>query len=335
MDIDLNQFYDTLAEELAGTLWRTSFEKDGFAQYSFWCPYTRTKHPNGRMPKLSVNFQLNRFHCWVCHYRGVASKLLDEKGILDAIGRREIYEKNQRTDPIEDAEKYVSKTFKVPKHVLITSKNYQTETKRAYEYITKRLECSLDFIEEFELGVSQEVFLRNKKGEEYSKNSFCIFVPSFDKNLRMNYYFQREFVMKQSGKYNPISEKSKVVAFESRVDWNKRDLVLVEGGFDSLRLWSLGIQNVPLLGTFMSKDFLLFHYIRLYDIEPIILLDQEARSEAERIKDFLNEVGIRSSVWHTLYDDVEKEYPEKMRGTLDPASLKKKHLLRLKEQFDV
>lgn len=335
MNVDLNQFYDTLAEELAGTLWRTSFEKKGFAQYYFWCPYTKTKHPGGRKPKLSINFQLNRFNCWVCPYKGIASKLLNERGILDATGRREIYEKNKLESPTGDVEIYAPKTFKIPKHVLITRENYQGETKRAYEYITKRLECSLDFVEDFELGVSKDVFLKNKKGEEYTKNSFCIFIPSFDQNLRMNYYFQREFMLRQSEKYNPISEKSKVIIFESRIDWNKKDLVLVEGGFDSLRLWSLGIQNVPLIGNSLSKKSLLFQYIRMYDIDPIILLDQDARHNAECIKDFLQSVGIKSSVWHTLYDSVEKEYPEKMRGTLDPAILKKKHLMRLKEHFDV
>lgn len=335
MDVDINQFYDTLAEEFAGTLWRSSFEKTNFAQYLFWCPFTGVKHPNGRMPKLSVNFQKDVFHCWVCHYKGVASELLNEKKLLDNIGRKELYEKNKIAHIAEPVEKFIPRTFQVPSYIPITRENYLTEMKRAYRYISKRIGCTIDFIEDFELGVSNEAWIKAKDGKEYVKNSISIFIPSYDKNLRLNYYFQREFLFKQSQKFNANSEKSKVIAFESRIDWNKRDLVLVEGGFDSLRLWSLGIQNVPLLGNSISPDFILYQYIKMYNMEPIILLDQDAEESAQRIKDTFRKDKIRSSVWHTIYDDVEKQYPENLRGNLDPAELKDDHLLRLKEQFDV
>jgi hypothetical protein len=337
-DVDLNQFYDAVAEELASTLTRSSFEKKGMAQYSFWCPRTWTKHPNGRHPKLSVNFRKDLFHCWVCHYKGIASELLKHKGLLNSEDWK-IYDENKIIRCADETKEFVVKSFPVPKHTPITQDNFRSfgEIRSAYNYITERLKCSIDFIEDFELSISTEVFFpsKNDPAKHWKREISCIFIPSFDRDMHMNYYFQREFLFNQSKKYNPIAKKSKIIAFESRIDWNKKNLVLVEGGFDSLWLWSMGIQNVPLLGQDLSKNFLLFHNIRVYGIEPVILLDQDAFDSAIAIKDEFSRNGIQSGVYHVLYDRVQKNYPCEMHGNLDPALLKKQHILQLKDEFDV
>lgn len=324
------KFYKGLAEKLSSVLPQSGYVEYGYNQFQFWCPDPFSKHDKNHKPKLSANFELDVFNCWICGYKGKASVLLEEYAILNS-SELLLYDR-LKVDKDEDSEiKIERNVVELPSYKKFTGAliKKSISAKKAYSYITKRIECDLNFLTRFEIGIASKVKFKKK-----SLPTSVLLVPSFDKNGNANYYFYREYIQKYDpGKWNCLEDKKKIIFFESHVDWNKEHIVLVEGPMDSLKLWNCGIQNIPVLGTELSEDWLIFQAIKRYGIKPVIFLDQFADYKAIKMKELFRNNSIKSFV-HEPWDAI---LPIDRQGIeeLDPAKLSKEKLMELKAEYDV
>jgi hypothetical protein len=252
--------------------WKCSSKEE----YVYFCPYTlvSSKHENKQKAKLHVNFELNLFHCWSCDFSGKATYLLDKYKI--------VYDKNLFSDNNIKQRETVNEIVRLPKYTLLAQADdvYSTSAKK---YVKNRLKCSDKFLDDFELG-----YLEHKEENVIYQT---VIIPSFSKNLSPNFYFLRGFINSRFKK-NAVSNKTQIVMFESKIDFNFKPLVLVEGPFDSLRLWTYGIQNVPLLGSSINETFMIFKYIKQYNFIPILFLDNDALEKSAKIYNFMQSFNI-------------------------------------------
>lgn len=327
------EFYLKLAQDLSSALPRSGYIPFNYNQFQFFCPDPKNEHGSNSKPKLSVNFELDVFRCWVCRFSGRASNLLQKYNILKNSVDSNLYKMwiVEEEDP-EKKLHFERKEIEFPKYRKLTNKliKKSIKAKKAYKYLQKRLDCDLRFITRFELGIASKVQFKKK-----ALPTDVIFIPSFDSYNNPNYYFYREYIKKYDpGKWNCLEDKKNIIFLESHVDWNRKHLVLVEGPMDSLKLWNYGVQNVPMLGTSINEDWLLFQVIKKYGIKPVIFLDQFADNQALRVKQlFRDHGGIRADIyapWEYVHENDRKEKKE-----LDPASVPIEYILHLKEKYDV
>lgn len=255
MEQNNKDYYRHLAYQLAQKLYRHEFYKTkDAAEFQFWCPNTLTKHVKQHKPKLSVNFKKNTFNCWVCDYSGTARKILHDHQISFDASKMDWekqvinYDTNVELPPYDQIVGDVGEIHKI-----------------AYAYVKSRLNCTDKFIKEFEIGYYN--YLDN------GNVTATVLVPSYNKMLKPNFYFLHG-IFNKSFKKNS-DKKLGVVMFESKIDFNNKNLVLVEGPFDSLKLWTYGIQNTPLFGSSLSEDSLIYNYIKTYNINVTLFLDKD------------------------------------------------------------
>lgn len=97
-----------------------------------------------------------------------------------------------------------------------------------------------------------------------------LYFPSYDINGNMNSYICRNTGNKAN--YHIEGVKHEFIFNEYMIDF-KKPIFLVEGIFDSIR-----IQNsIPLLGTELNENFLLFKKIYLENSKVFIILDNELK----------------------------------------------------------
>jgi hypothetical protein len=117
-----------------------------------------------------------------------------------------------------------------------------------------------------------------------------LIIPSYDENGLLNYYTARSYYDDTFLKYiNATVDKTNVIGFEYFIDF-KQPINLVEGGLDAV---TLGLNTVPLFGKLMSQKL----KIKLVQNKtPLVrvILDDDALSDALKITQELNSLGINS-----------------------------------------
>lgn len=306
-----SSYYETLAKKLENTLPGKGYEKLDDVQYMFWCPHTQTspKHENKTKRKLSVNFELNVFRCWSCNYSGKVDNLLYTHNVLNKIdinAYRDNFVKERKQHEVS----YTTK-IDLPKYKMFAKDNLIVAP---FNYMKERLSCTMNFLKEFEIGYTLSTGDRTAN---------CIVVPSYNKQYKPNYFFARSYQKGSSWKANPKNSKKDIVFFESKIDWNNKDIVLVEGVFDALKLWTHDIQAIPLLGKDLGEDYLLLRYIKLYNMKPKVFFDRDALESAIEMSSFLQQRKIKADVI----------YPYKETLANDPCELKHKEIELIKEKY--
>jgi hypothetical protein len=95
-------------------------------------------------------------------------------------------------------------------------------------------------------------------------------MPSFDATGTLNFFVGRAIDDKRRPKYdNPDTPKKDFIFNELNVDWTQR-LVICEGPLDLVKC---GDNAVPLLGSMLTEDFLLFEKILLNRTPVALALD--------------------------------------------------------------
>jgi DNA primase len=176
-----------IAQEILGGYRRSSNE------FLFYCPYC-----GHHKKKMSLNFALNAFKCWVCDVRGKnIYRLVRKFGTYQQ--RQKWLELDGRLDLSEFDKLFMElnneveeQTVDLPEHfVSLCNKTLPPKAKKALRYLEQR-------------GITRKEILMWKIG-------FCtegrfggrIIIPSFNNNGHCNYYIARSFVGHRMKYLNP------------------------------------------------------------------------------------------------------------------------------------
>ena len=266
-------------------------------ELAFYCPFC-----NHHKPKLQVNTETQKWHCWTCNSGGkkltsLLRKLDVDRKTISLI--REIYGDSNWTPQQEDAE---TKIFiSLPKEFISLAdepKGFNPEYKHAMYYLTER-------------GITIKDIIKHNIG--YCKDGLYarrVIIPSYNSDGLLNYFVSRSYYTEEKMKYkNPPISKN-IICFESQVNW-KEPIILCEGVFDAI---TIKRNAIPLLGKFPSKQ--LVEKIFISGISDIIIsLDNDAINEALKAADYFRKNGINVKMMYLKDKDAsdmgyEKFYEE-------------------------
>jgi len=210
-----------------------SYEMKG-GEHAFHCPFC-----NHHKKKLQVNFETQKWHCWVCNAGGHKIGILLRKinapkqiisEVLKLLGdyKGVKHEKDEKTEYNVSLPQCYQPLWKPSKDPLYTN---------AISYLKRR-------------GIGGIDILRYSMGY-CSSNGYAnrIIIPSYDADGKLNYFIARDMFPNSKLKYkNPPMSKD-TVCFEMFVNWNE-PIVLCEGVFDAI---AIRRNVIPLLGKFPSK----------------------------------------------------------------------------------
>ncbi len=266
-------------------------------ELAFYCPFC-----NHHKPKLQVNTETQKWHCWTCNSGGkkltsLLKKLDVDRKTISII--REIYGDNNYNPQLEDAD---TKVFiSLPKEFISLSevpKGFNPEYKHAINYLTQRGITEKDIIK-YNIGYCKEGLYARR-----------VIVPSYNSDGSLNYFVSRSYYPEEKMKYkNPPISKN-VICLDSQVNW-KEPIILCEGVFDAI---TIKRNAIPLLGKFPSKE--LVQKIFLSGVSDIIIsLDNDAINEALKAAEYFRKNGIHVKMMYLKDKDAadmgyEKFYEE-------------------------
>jgi DNA primase len=155
-------------------------------------------------------------------------------------------------------------------------------------------------VEYTDLGIKREIIMLNparnylfKRGLSwediyYWKIGFCskgplknrIIIPSFDYFGKINYYVARDIsnTVMYSPYLNPGVLSSRIIFNELYIDYNK-PFLLVEGVFDAMKMRNKDYNVIPVLGSHLEEESLLFQKIVQHDSDVILCFDPDAKAK--------------------------------------------------------
>ena len=256
--------------------------RDGVNVY-FKCP-SCGKKPEKK--KLVVRIDTEKWHCWVCDIKGGSIRGLLKKYCPSLSG-----EWNKRfgtqgrnsfeDDAIEEKEKV---EFPEMHSIDVLRDMIDPDAKAILSYLRKR-------------GVSYESCYRHRLcGSIRGAARRRVIFPSFDSDGLPNYWTGRSVDADTRLRYlNPKADRRSIVFNEIDVDWDS-ELVVVEGPFDML---NAGENAVPLLGSALSTESLLFRRI-VENSTPIVLaLDNDMRKKSHDIAKKLYSYDVKVRILDT------------------------------------
>ena len=241
---------------------------------AFHCPFC-----HHHKKKLNINLENQKWHCWVCNAKGrkfihLLRKINARKDIIDEILKNIGEYRNYNNDKSEKTQYDVSlpKCFKP-----LWKKHNCLVYKHAIKYLNNRKIKEKDVLR-YGIGYCSDGEFGNR-----------IIIPSYDEEGRLNYFIARDMFPNSKFKYkNPNIPKDTVV-FELFINWNM-PIILCEGVFDAI---AIKRNAIPLLGKFLSKT-LVKKIIQNQVKEVYIALDDDAKSDAIKLSNFLMNYGIKT-----------------------------------------
>jgi hypothetical protein len=220
--------------------------------------------------KLSVNLETNHWQCWVCGASGRNLNFLVRKfgTAQDYAEYRKKFE-HKKIIFKELTEEEINFKPELPEEFTpIVNCRDSMVGKRALDYLTKTR------------GVLEEDILRHKIGITFTDQyRDSVIFPSFDRRGFLNFYTVRYFNGRKWSVEVPKGYKNQIILNELNVDLSK-PVVVVEGFVDLLK----SIDNtVPLFGSFLSTDSVLFNRIVRNKTDVILALDSDAQKKAHKI----------------------------------------------------
>ena len=262
MNIELIQLIDKVLNSKGQSLSKAN-------EYMWWSPFVT--HHN---PKLQVNIQTGKCHCWVSNQGGhnlyqlfkkVGAGYQDFKLLNQLLGETSFYQK--------DTDKK-SEVIQLPQEMKLLSDKKDTSIikEHALRFLRKRGITSED-IKRYNLGYCSEGVYQNR-----------IIIPSYDSIGKLNYFVGRDFYASTLKYKNPPIPKD-VIGFDLYVNWSL-PIVLVEGVFDAM---SVKNNTIPLFGkSILPKLYKKIVEKKVKDI--FIILDSDAFDDAIQITEkFVNE----------------------------------------------
>ena len=248
------------------------------------CPFCKqNRKVSHQKRKLSINLSTGVYHCWVCESKGPN---IGKVALRTSIQKDAAYELlacfKRKNKEIEEVE--VKKLVQLPEDFRLIAKSYEKNklAKLGAGYLIER-GFTIEDMWRFKVGVSDQYQFINR-----------VIFPSFDANQRLNYFVARTFEKDNKRRYFNCKDSRKNIIFnEFDIDFQK-ELVIVEGVFDLLNCPE---NSTCILGSWMSKNYMLFQKIVENKTPVILCLDPDAMSKTQKISKTLYEfcVDVRIS----------------------------------------
>ena len=278
-------------------------------EYMYWSPFVQH-----HKPKLQVNIETGKWHCWVSNQGGHNLFQLLKQVNADRILFKEL------SDAVGST--YYTSDKKDDKQIIL---NLPKEAKPLWNGgdSVQKLHA-LKFI--MERGLTMEDVVRYTL--HYCLNGVYqnrIIVPSYDSNGQLNYFVGRDFY-KGGMKYkNPPIPKD-IIGFDLYIDWSQ-PIVLCEGVFDAIAIKN---NSIPLFGkTILPK---LFEKILTKKVKHIIIsLDEDAFQDSlKMIKKFFDNGISVNFVKLTNSDPSDLGYKKMIDKLETSTEVNFKELMRMK-----
>lgn len=234
-------------------------------EHLYSCPYCQH-----HKKKMSVNFDIGAFKCWVCDVRGkniyrIVRSFGDysqRQRWLELDGRLDLKTFDQIFKELNEVEE--EPVCELPEEMIsLCNKHLPRSSKRALDYLYSRGLENKD-IKMWKIGYCTE-----------GRYSGRIIIPSFNRNGDSNYFIARSYVGHKRKYLNPMATKD-IIFNEIMIDWDE-PVVIVEGVFDSI---VAGTQAIPILGSTLRTQSRLFQALAMNDTPVYIALDQDAEKKA-------------------------------------------------------
>ena len=236
-------------------------------EYMWWSPFV-----SHHKPKLQVNVQTGKWHCWVSNQGGhnlfqlfkrVGASKQDYQSLSKLLGET-IFVKDTTAGQQDITLPNEFKSLSEPHNSIIRD--------HALLFLKKRGITTED-IKRYNIGYCTEGLYQNR-----------IIVPSYDEHGKLNYFVGRDFYASTLKYKNPPISKD-IIGFDLYVNWSL-PIILVEGVFDAM---SVKNNSVPLFGkTILPKLYQKIVEKKVKDI--FIVLDSDAFDDAIQMTEkFVNE----------------------------------------------
>lgn len=228
---------------------------------------------------LEINYHKGVYKCWACYttqnMQGSISYLIRK------YGNKDIYKRYQLVKPkyeeFDDEDKPVRIVDSLPaEYVPLTPNNeYASGYWQHLRYCRER-------------GITDEIIKKHKIGfANTGKFRNRVIIPSYDDTGVLNYFVARSILHWVKPKYNnPETPKDQIIFNHSLINPNST-IYLVEGPMDSIVVPNC----IPLLGLFVS-DKLYWYLQTKAKANVVIILDGEAKEEADRVYKMLNTLHL-------------------------------------------
>ena len=243
----------------------------------FSCPFC-----NHHKKKMSINLEKNVWKCWVCDSSGrtvdfLVKKFGSAQDLKDWGLDRELNFENIEFILFGEKVEVKKETVFLPEGFIpLFAPGRSYHKQRALKYMRKR-------------GYDDDQIFRMKVGTctkgEYKGR---VIVPSFDEQGDLNYFIARTYANDFPKYKNPKVSKASMVFNELTINFN-RPIIIVEGVFDAMRV---GENAVPILGSTIKSDHLLFQRIVENRTPVYIALDEDAHKKEKKIIQLFLNYGI-------------------------------------------
>ena len=288
-----------IVKEILGDCRRSSDE------FLFHCPYC-----DHHKKKMSINFGLSVWKCWVCDVRGKNiyriirrfGNYQQRQKWLDVDGRLDLSEFDQMFIEMYDL-KEEQTTDLPPEFISLCNKYLPKHSQSPIRYLNKR-------------GVSKEEILFWKIGYcKEGKYGGRIIIPSFNNNGDCNYFISRSYVGHKMKYLNPPVERD-IVFNELYIDWDE-PVTIVEGVFDAI---VAGYNAVPILGSTLREESKLFQAIVIHDTPVYLALDADAQKKQNYMIQLFKKYDVDMKIIDTQNsEDVGSMSPREFENRKDKA----------------
>ena len=276
-------------------------------EHLYHCPYC-----GHHKKKMSVNFVLNAFKCWVCDTRGKNIYRMVRKfgnynqrqKFLELQGRLDLSEFDDLFKELNDED--AAQTVELPKEFIsLCNSRLPITSQRPLTYLKSRGISKRD-IQMWKIGYCNE-----------GRYSGRIIIPSFNNNGDCNYFIARSFVGHNRKYLNPPCGRN-IIFNELMIDWDE-PIVLVEGVFDAI---VAGQNSIPILGSTLRTESKLFQALAINDAQVYMALDADAKKKSNyMIKSMLKYDMEIFDVNTSLIEDVGSITTEHFKELKENAEL--------------
>ena len=240
-------------------------------EYMYWSPFT-----SHHKPKLQINVQTQKWHCWVSNQGGhklyqLFKKLKASKEQFDEL-----------TDLVGGFQSLSSNREKVKQNIVRLPKEFKPLWSNGSSIIGRHSKVYLN-----NRNVSNGDIIRYGIGYcEEGVYANSVIVPSYISDGELNYFVGRD-IYEGGFKYKNPPVSKDVIGFDLFINWNE-PIILCEGVFDAI---AIKRNAIPLFGKTIPKSLKKKIYEKKVK-EIYILLDRDAISDAIKITDDLMKNGI-------------------------------------------
>lgn len=234
---------------------------------TYFCPFC-----NHRKRKLSIKFDTQKWHCWVCNTGGLTVKSL-------------LYKSDASADLVQEISDLCGTSSRVPTaHILRELVSLPVGFKPLHQASKEPAYKQALHYAIHERGLTGYDILRYHVGYcDEGPYAGMVILPSYDAEGRLNFYYGRSYYKEAIKHKNPPVSKD-IIGFESQINW-REPVTIVEGGFDAItaKRNTIPLFSKKIMGNLRSR------IVREGVRELYICLDSDALKTAiKEVEYFMN-----------------------------------------------